>query len=82
MLEWSLDTKTGDIEQTTRDPDTGSERVVEKTIDVSTLKNPDPVPQSVLDVTKSTKSTKDTSSKTTSDSGSSQDTSTASTSSS
>jgi len=44
LLDWSMDTKSGEIIQTTRNATTGSERVVEKTIDVDTLKNPDPVP--------------------------------------
>ena len=53
VLDWELNTKTGDIVQTSRNATTGSERIVEKQVDLSTLKNPDPVPQAVFDVTNS-----------------------------
>ena len=54
ILEWSLDTNKGDIISTTRNVTTNSERVVEKTIDVTTLHNPDPVPVAVVEAMNST----------------------------
>lgn len=54
VLEWSLDTNKGDIISTTRNVTTNSERVVEKTIDVATLHNPDPVPVAVVAAMNST----------------------------
>ena len=77
VLEWSMDTKSGEVVQTSRNATTGSERVVEKTIDVSTLKNPDATPQAVIDAASSDTTSTAKTSTSSSDSGSAKDTSTA-----